>query len=117
MRQGFPKSQRLLKRKEFRFVYDTGTKYRNAGFHLFVKPREDADPSRLGLTATRSLGGSVVRNRLRRWARETYRLAAQGVEPGFDVVVNYHRGLATMKREAFDRLFRDVLQRAHLLKS
>jgi len=116
MGQGFPKSQRLLKRKEFRLVYDTGTVYRNAGFHLFVKQREDRSPSRLGLTATRSLGGAVVRNRVRRWARETFRLAAERLEPGFDLVANFHQGLVRMKREAFDRLFRDALQRAHLLK-
>ena len=43
--------------------------------------------SRLGVTATRRIGGSVVRNRARRLIREAYRLSADQLPPGFDFVV------------------------------
>jgi ribonuclease P protein component len=37
------------------------------GFVLLVRPREDGDPTmRLGITVTKKIGGSVVRNRMKR---------------------------------------------------
>lgn len=117
MDERFPKSARLLKRAEFRRTYDLGKAVRNSGFHLFVRPRPDGGDTRLGLTATRAAGGSVVRNRLRRWAREAFRRWRPQVVPGQDVVANLHRRLAAMPHAEFDRLFRDALAKAHLLES
>ncbi len=117
MDQRFPKTARLLKRREFRLVYETGTPHRNAGFHLFVRKRDEEGPSRVGLTATRGVGNSVVRNRLRRRAREVFRTSYRDLKPGFDLVVNFHRRLAAARRNEFDRLFRDVLEKAHLFES
>jgi len=115
MSQGFPKSYRLLKRQEFLVVYSTGTPYRNAGFHLFLRKREDIEPSRLGLTVTRFICKAVIRNRLRRWARETIRTKRQNLARGFDIVINYHRILAGKSRHEFDALLQDILQKASLL--
>ena len=111
----FPKAYRLLKRKEFVLVYETGTPYRNAGFHLFVLKRNDEGPTRIGLTVTKGAGKSVVRNRIRRRSREIFRHLHDNLQPGYDLVLNHHPRLADMPREEFDRLFRHVLERAHLL--
>ena len=116
MNQGFPKAHRLLKRQEFTGVYATGTPYRNTGFHLFVRKREDCESTRIGLTVTRAVGPSVTRNRLRRWTRETFRLSQDKVKPGFDIVLNYHRSLAARSRQDFDRLFKNILSKAELLQ-
>jgi len=116
--QVFPKSARLLKRREFRQVYETGTPYRNTGFHVFVLRRaESAAPTRIGLTATRGLGNSVQRNRVRRSGRECFRLLRPHLKSGFDLVVNFHRRLAGASHSEFCRLFQDVLGKAHLLES
>jgi len=117
MDQGFPKAVRLLKRGEFRTVYDSGTPYRNAGFHLFVLERDTCGPTRIGLTASRRTGGAVARNRMRRRAREAFRRWKSEMPPGRDIVVNFHASLAGAPREGFDRLFKDVLEKAHLLQS
>ena len=117
MNQGFPKAYRLLKRQEFTGVYATGTPYRNTGFHLFVKKREDYGPSRIGMTVTRAAGNAVIRNQLRRWTRETFRLSKDQVKPGFDMVLNYHRSLAAKSRQDFDQLFKNILAKADLLQT
>ena len=113
----FPKSFRILRRVDIREVYDQGTPYRNAGFHLFVMRQSQSGPTRIGLTTTRSLGNAVVRNRLRRWARDTYRLQHGEMTEGWDIVLNYHRRIADMDRKEFDRLFLDVLRKAKILPS
>lgn len=114
--QAFPKERRILKRKDFRLVYDTGNSFRNKGFHVFVRPRDNDGPTRLGLTTPRSVGKSVVRNRLRRWAREFFRIAYPRLAPGRDVVVNFHAGLARQDRREFDRLLEHALRQAHLFQ-
>lgn len=114
--QRFPKCRRILRRAEIRMVYDRGTPYRNAGFHLFANPRKGGGVTRIAVTATRSTGGAVVRNRLKRWARETFRLNRERFESAWDLVFNVHKRLAVAPREEFDRLFLDVLRRAKILK-
>lgn len=47
--------------------------------------RTDRPHSRLGIAATRKLGGSVVRNRAKRLIREVFRQTP--VPPGLDIVV------------------------------
>lgn len=45
---------------------------------------------RLGLTASRRVGGAVVRNRLKRWAREYYRRwAPREALGGVDLIVHF----------------------------
>ena len=55
----------------------------------------DGGECRLGITATRRLGGAVVRNRARRRIRELFRRHGDGLlERGVDVVVNARDGCA-----------------------
>ncbi len=53
---------------------------------FFVLPRADNGP-RLGLTATRKVGGSATRNRVRRRVREAFRRHRDLFGP-WDVVIN-----------------------------
>jgi ribonuclease P protein component len=51
---------------------------------VFILPRSDGR-TRLGIAATRKLGGAVVRNRARRLVREVFRQHVN--PPGLDIVV------------------------------
>lgn len=86
--QRFPKSDRILKRSDFRRVYDAGRKLHSRLFTAFVLDRDDGE-LRVGLTVTRKVGPSVDRNRCRRLLREAFRrhqAAANGASA--DIVLN-----------------------------
>ncbi|WP_298742813.1 ribonuclease P protein component [uncultured Brevundimonas sp.] len=69
--------------------------------------RADGDPTvRLGFTATRKVGGAVIRNRAKRRLREAARaLAPQLARPGSDYVFIARMGTA---ERPWDRLLDDV---------
>lgn len=70
---------------------------------LFVLPREENGP-RLGLTATRKVGGAVVRNRTRRLVREAFRRHRELIGR-WDVVVNIRQAAVGASYPAIEEEF------------
>jgi ribonuclease P protein component len=73
---GPPPLARLKKRADFQRT-SGGIRWRGRAFALQARRREDgAAPrgARVGLTATRKIGGAVARNRMRRRLKEALRL-------------------------------------------
>jgi ribonuclease P protein component len=54
---------------------------------LYVFPRGDEEPARLGLSVSRKVGGAVDRNRVKRLVREAFQSQAPGLRAGYDFVV------------------------------
>jgi len=76
----------LKKPHEFRRAYSKGKSAACQFFIVYCRPN-GRRYSRLGITATTKLGNAVLRNRIRRRIRETYRLNEARLARGFDVVV------------------------------
>jgi ribonuclease P protein component len=84
----------LRRRGEFQAVYRQGAKFSGRYVVVFALLRDGA-ACRFGITATRRLGGAVVRNRARRRIRELFRRYGGGLhERGVDIVVNARDGCA-----------------------
>ena len=63
---------------------------------LYWFPREEGDEGepRLGLAVPKSVGNAVVRNRVKRQLRETWRELSERARPGHDYVLVARPGLA-----------------------
>lgn len=84
----------LRRRGEFQTVYRQGVKVSGRFVVVFALAR-DGEECRFGITATRRIGGAVVRNRARRRVRELFRRHAGALAGlGVDVVVNVRQGCA-----------------------
>ena len=64
---------------------------------------------RLGIAATRKIGGSVERNRAKRLIREVFR--RNKIAPGFDVVVIPKRELLDASLSALEADYRHIVER------
>jgi ribonuclease P protein component len=82
----------LRRRNEFQAVYRQGVKVSGRFVVVFGLLREVGE-CRFGITATRRLGGAVVRNRARRRIRELFRHHSEPLAAlPIDVVVNARDG-------------------------
>ena len=80
----FRPEERIRRRAEFKQVYERGVRIHSRYTTVFILSNERAI-GRLGIAATRKLGGAVQRNRAKRLIREVFR--RNKIASGFDVVV------------------------------
>lgn len=97
----FGKDRRLRKRADFLRVQSEGRRVTAAHFTLLVAarpPGEESAPSRLGVVATKKIGGAVQRNRIKRVCRECFRLWPDMLPAGTDLVVIARAGADALSR-------------------
>ena len=71
---------------EFGNVYKRGKSYANKYLVMYVI-ENNSDKNRLGISVSKKVGNSVVRHRLTRLVRESYRLQESRFQKGLDIVV------------------------------
>jgi ribonuclease P protein component len=69
----FPKNYRLRKRCEFEYLKHYGERIQNHLFLFNYAQNSSMQAPRLGITVTKKTGNAVVRNRIKRLVRETFR--------------------------------------------
>lgn len=79
-------STSLKKNDEFREIYRTGKSYANKYLIMYVR-RNETDYNRIGISVSKKVGNSVVRHRITRLIRESYRLSEDSFLSGLDIVV------------------------------
>ena len=81
-----PRLVMLSRPQDFAALQGSGTT-RSHPFLTARFRRTDLETTRFGLSTGRALGGSVVRNRVRRRLREALRVMAPSFQPGWDVLI------------------------------
>jgi ribonuclease P protein component len=104
----FRRSQRIRRRAEFQQIYKQGTRVSGRYYTLFIQPNRLA-VGRLGVAATRKLGGAVIRNRAKRLVREVFRRS--GIAPGFDIIVVPRRELLETSLVVLETEYRATVER------
>ena len=76
----------LKKNHEFQRLYRRGTSAVGGSLVIYCR-KNRLRRNRVGLTASTKLGNAVKRNRARRRMREVYRLNADKLRPGWDLIL------------------------------
>lgn len=79
-------SDSLKKNKDFQIVYRTGKSYANKYLVMYVR-KSGTEQNRLGISVSKKVGNSIIRHRLTRLIRESYRLREERFQIGLDIVV------------------------------
>lgn len=76
----------LKKNYQFRFVYNRGKSLANKYLVMYVIKNETKQ-NKLGISVSKKVGNSVVRSRVTRLIRESYRLNEKYINSGYDIVI------------------------------
>ena len=87
-------SESLKKNYQFQSVYKTGKSYANRLFVMYVM-ENGTEKNRIGISVSKKVGNSVVRHRVARLVRESYRLQEKVFNSGLDIVIVARPNAAT----------------------
>ena len=107
--QALPAAERIRRRPEFERVYNAGAKVHGRFMTVYVLPNGGTAP-RNGVAATRKIGSSVDRNRVKRLAREVFR--RHKMAAGFDIVVVPRREMLDAPFASLEADYHAALQRS-----
>ncbi len=109
----FPRAARLVRKAEFDAVYRAGKRRSSSHFTVFFRANERSQ-SRFGFSIKKTLGGAVVRNRIRRRLREMVRCHRLEIPAGWDIVIHPKSTVASAEFAALTadllRLLKDAPQ-------
>ncbi len=93
-------SESLKKNKDFQMVYKKGKSNANKYLVMYIMDNH-TEQNRIGISVSKKVGNSIVRHRLTRLIRESYRLQEDKFQRGLDMIIIARAG-------AKDRSYREI---------
>ena len=107
------KSEILRDKRDFNAVYTKGRAYVNKNLVLHVLNDERYN-GKVGFAAGKKLGGAVVRNRVKRLLRETYRLSKKNLRKDRAIILMGRKNLVDAKLDVALKAFSELCKKAKL---
>ncbi|HHY41697.1 MAG TPA: ribonuclease P protein component [Thermoanaerobacterales bacterium] len=107
------KSLRLTKNYEFIKVYKTGRRLSSLFFTMYIKKNE-LNFSRLGVSVSKKVGKSVVRNKIKRRIKEIVRLNYDYIKQGYDIVVSAKPSSVQLDFKAMEKELIRLMKRGRI---
>lgn len=108
-------SESLKKNQDFRNVYENGKSYADKYLVMYVL-ENNKDINRLGISASKKVGNSVVRHRFARLVRESYRLHENIFNSGLDIVVVARKSAASVGFSEIESALLHLSKLHHIIK-
>lgn len=112
---GIPRANRLRRKDDFQRVRAGGRSWTNRLLVLGALA-SDLDHVRVGVTASRRVGGAVTRVRARRLIREAMRPWLREISGGWDLVFIARAPLGSASFQDVDQAVAQLLRRAGLVR-
>ena len=107
-------SESLKKNSDFRNVYQNGKSYANKYYVMYVL-ENNQDRNYLGISVSKKVGNSIVRHRICRLVRESYRLHEDMFNSGLNIVVVARKSAADVSYHETERALLHLSKLHHIL--
>ncbi|MBD5500986.1 MAG: ribonuclease P protein component [Lachnospiraceae bacterium] len=108
-------SESLKKNYEFQNVYKNGKSYANKYLVMYIV-ENNTDRNRIGISVSKKVGNSVVRHRITRLIRESYRLHENIFNSGLDIVVLARNSASSISYEKIESALLHLAKLHHIIK-
>lgn len=110
-----PRRRILKQKRDFQIVYRNGRSLANRYLVLYIFPMKNKKGPKAGFAAGKKLGNAVVRNRLKRMLRESYRLEQFIINPDFWLLLVARKSAISVKQPVIEKAFRNLAEKAGIV--
>lgn len=107
--------ERVRKNSHFRYIYNRGKSISNASLVMYTK-RNNKPINRIGISVSKKIGKAVVRNRVKRLIKESYRNNSNKFNKGYDIIFIARVGTSNLKYKDIEKSIYNLAKRGGILK-
>lgn len=105
----------IKKNEEFKYVYNKGKSLANKNLVMYIVKRDNY-PCRIGISASKKVGNSIVRHRVTRLLRESFRLNEDKFTEAVDMVVVVRANAKDLSFQEMESSFLHLCRLHRILK-
>lgn len=107
--------ERVKKNSHFRYIYNKGKSISNASLVMYTT-KNNKQINRIGISVSKKIGKSVVRNRVKRLIKECYRKNKDRFKKGYDIIYIARMGSSKLTYIDIEKSIINLATRTGLLK-
>ena len=111
-----PRRRILKNKRDFQIVYQNGRSFANRYLVLYVFPLKTLKNKKVGFAAGKKLGNAVVRNRVKRLLRESYRLEQSKINDDIWLLLVGRKSAVNAKQPVIGKAFLSLAGKAGIIK-
>lgn len=108
------KKYKLRKNSQFRAVYKKGSSFSNRYLVLYKK-RNGENINKLGISVSKKVGKAIIRNRVKRLIKESYRLNNSDLKQGYDLIFIARNPSKGKDYKTIEEAVKNLLKKAGLI--
>ncbi|MFC0015359.1 MULTISPECIES: ribonuclease P protein component [Allobacillus] len=110
------KKYRVKKNEEFQQIFKQGESFANKQLVIYYVMKKDQQHFRVGISVGKKLGNAVMRNKIKRYIRESLRQLEPHIQPDVDFVIIARKPATSMNVEEVKISLKHLLKRTGLYR-